>query len=395
MVLAILTSLSVLLLVGIFCSIIADKLRIPNVLLLILTGMVFANLAGHFITFPNLFIAGMAVFALVMIVFDSSAEFRIRKLDRFSSPALGLATVFIVLNFIFLTLFTLLIGGVESVFLALIFSAIMSGTDTSVTLSVLENAKSKTVEIIKLESIINTPLTVLLPFVIIDIMHGLEPAPFISTFMSQLKPVLQQFVTGVGAGLVIAVIVFRIMKREYSEELSPIAIIATALFTYVLAENLGGNGVLAVTTLGVFFGNFKLKEKLHLITFGSTISNALKILVFILVGYLIRFPLTEDFMIKSLSLFIIYLLVRYIAVKISFRNGFSRGEQLFMTLNTSKGIAVAIVVLALNNLGISGIETILNFSLAFIIYSIIVATIATVFSKKLLFEDKEKIQADI
>ena len=51
-------------------------------------------------------------------------------------------------------------------------------------------------------------------------------------------------------------------KKQYSEILSPVTLIASTILTYILAEELGGNGVLAVTTLGLFFGNVYIKRKL-------------------------------------------------------------------------------------------------------------------------------------
>ena len=66
---------------------------------------------------------------------------------------------------------------------------------------------------------------------------------------------------------------FKAMKRTYSEVLSPVATITAALLSYILAENLGGNGVLAVTTLGVFFGTITVKKKVHLQEFSSMFAN--------------------------------------------------------------------------------------------------------------------------
>ena len=52
-----------------------------------------------------------------------------------------------------------------------------------------------------------------------------------------------------------------------------------------------------------------------------------------------------------------------------------------MTLNTPKGIAVAVVAAIFVTLDIPGMAPILNLTLAFLVYSIIVATITLKFSK--------------
>jgi NhaP-type Na+/H+ or K+/H+ antiporter len=161
-----------------------------------------------------------------------------------------------------------------------------------------------------------------------------------------------------------------------------LAIIAAALLTYVLAENLGGNGVLAVTTLGLVFGNIYIEHKKKLQEFSATFSEFLEIFVFVLIGLVISIPLTYNFLIPSLILFLIYILIRFIAIQLSFiKSNITQKEKLFMTLNMPKGIAVAVVAFTLATIPIPGLKPILDLILVFIIYSIILSTIATKFSR--------------
>ena len=173
------------------------------------------------------------------------------------------------------------------------------------------------------------------------------------------------------------------MSKQYSERLSPVAIVTAALLTYILAENLGGNGVLAVTTLGLFFGNIYIKEKKQLHEFSGMFANALEIFVFVLVGLMVAIPFTSEFFIRSFFLFIVYLFIRFIALSLTFPRAkqYTNKEKLFMTLNAPKGIAVAVIVFTLATKNIEGLKTMLDLSLAFVLYSIILSTIVTRFSK--------------
>ena len=203
-----------------------------------------------------------------------------------------------------------------------------------------------------------------------------------SKFVEQIGPFIQQFVTGIGAGIVVGLIVFKIMKKKYSETLSPLTIITTALLTYILAENLGGNGVLAVTTMGLFFGNIYVTHKLQLREVSAFFANSLEILVFILIGLIIKIPLNYVFILKSIILFVIYLVIRYVAISIALRErGYDFKEKMFMTFNVQKGIAVAVVAFTLTTLHMGGIQTILHLTLLFMLYSIIISTIVVRFSK--------------
>ena len=183
-----------------------------------------------------------------------------------------------------------------------------------------------------------------------------------------------------GAGVVVGSIILYVLKKAYSETLSPLALITAALLTYTLAEHLGGNGVLAVAIMGVLFGNFYVKEKGLLIDISSFFANGLEILVMISAGLLVRLPIDSAFVVRSLILFVIFLVIRYVAVTIIVRNErFTLRERLFMTFNVQKGVAVAVLVLTFSTFALAGFEPIVSLSLLFMIYSIILATLASKF----------------
>jgi len=393
-VLLLLTYLAVILLIGLLTSIVSQKFRIPNILLLLLVGVGLGRIdyrGGPLIEFPEIFITSISILALVMIVFDSSSRFSLKKVDYFSLHTLWLSLVFLIFNLIFLTFFTMLIFDVKSVFLALVFAALMAGTSPAVVLSMFKNIKNKVFDFLGLESLLNTPLVVLMPFIILDLKATLKDELIIATFIDQLVPLLQQFVVGVGSGVLIGLIMFKFMRKAYSVVLSPLAVITSALLAYIIAENLDGNGVLAVTSMGLLFGNIYLKQKFQLKEFASVFSNSLEILVFVLIGIVIAIPFSSDFVIKSILLFSLYLIIRFVSIIFSLRGmDFNLKEKIFMSLNAQKGIAVAVVVFSLATLEIEGMQTILNLSLAFMLYSIILSSVILRFVKYFIKDVVEK-----
>ena len=383
-----LTSFAVLLVIGILCTILSEKIKLPNILLLILTGIVIGHIRYYgrpLIQFSPIFLTSVGILALVMIIFDASSRFKLKEFDTFSFRALKLVGIFLILNLILLTISVSLVFNVSNIFLAMMFAALMSGTAPDVVLTMLKQTKNRVIELLNIESIINTPLIVLIPFILLDLFQDHSEEFFFSKFLESAGPFLQQFVTGIGAGILVGIIIFKIMRTKYSERLSPLALITAALITYILAENLKGNGVLAVTTLGLFFGNVYVREKETLHEFSYMFANSLEIIVFILIGIIIDFPLEFWFISKSILLFIIYLVIRYISVQLCFSKlNYSFKEKLFMTLNIPKGIAVAVVVFILATYNIPGIITLLDIIVAFIVYSIILSTIVTKLSRNFL-----------
>ncbi len=375
-----LTWFSLFLLVGIIISIISVKIRISDVLLLLVFGII----VGHFepIKLHPGFITGFAIFALIMIIFSSASRFKPKEIKTVSPYALELALIFFIFTLVFLTLSVHLIFDkaftIKAFLISGLFAALMSGTSPSAVLSLLKESKNKIVEILEFESILNTPLMVLMPLVLLDIYKGsLVAGQLFTTF-------LQSIMTGVGTGIVVGLIVFRLMKESYSHILSPIVIIASALITYTLAELIGGSGILAVTALGIIYGIMSIKHKETLQSFSETFTTFLKIMVFILLGLLIKIPFRDiDFLIKSGILFLIYILIRFVAVNLAFRSThLSIKHKLFMGMNMAKGVAVAVVafILVSQVAEVPALKPIIDLSFLFILYSIILASIAEKFS---------------
>lgn len=382
--LLVLTNIGIILLVGIVIVVFAKKLRLPEHLFLIIFGILISHLAYQgqkIIEFSPIFLTSISILALAMIVFDSASRLKIREFDVFSISALRLSLIFLFCCIIFLTISTYFIFNVTNLMLAILFSTVMVGTSPDVILPLLKSAKSKVFELLEIESILNTPLTVLIPFLLIDVILGVKDVMY-DELIAYVVPFLQQFIVAIGTGVIIGLIISKIMSKKYSPTLSPLATITSALLTYVLAENLGGNGVLAVTTLGLVFGNIYIQHKKKLQEFSAAFSEFLEIFVFVLIGLVIKIPLTLDFLTSSLILFIIYIFIRYITIHISFiKSGYTHKEKLFMTLTMPKGIAVAVVAFTLATLTIPGLKIILDLILIFIIYSIILSTMVTRFSK--------------
>jgi NhaP-type Na+/H+ or K+/H+ antiporter len=391
-----LTSIAIVLVIGLLVSILSEKLKISNMLLLVLAGVVAGSLTynnNDLFKFSPTFIVSIATLALVMIVFDGASRMNLKEMNQMSYKALKLTSIFMLLSVIFVGFVTFLLffnNGLTTinVVLALIFAFLATGTDPASMFVMFKDKTSRVLEFLKVEAIVNTPIVVLFPFILLGL---ITPGIQTISVLTQISPFIQQIVTGVGTGIVIGIIIFKVMKRYYSQEYSPIAILTATLITYVIAEQLKGNGVLAVATLGLLFGNTYVKKKFLLREFSSIFSTSLEILVFVLIGTITKLPWTNTlFFIKAFIIYIIMTLCRYLSLYLSIGKEHNRKELIFMSLNMTKGIAVATVILTISFLNIPEMTTLLNLTLVTIIYSLIVSTITTFFAKNFItIEDKK------
>lgn len=382
-----LTGLALLLIIGIIGTIVARKLRISSILLFVLTGIALTNsglISLEVFRFPSEFLVGVALLTLAMIVFDGSSRFSLQDLDKRGDRSFELVMIYTVTNILILgtaTLFLVLEPTAQGLLMAMIFAVIMAATDPGSVFILLGETKHKVLDLLRIEAIINTPITVIIPFIILDILRGVTRLSVTATFTEFVVPFLQQVIVGVGTGILFGVIVFRIMRRHYSKQLSPILTIATTVLAYVVAEQLAGNGVVAVATLGLVFGNSYVKRKGQLMEFSSLLASTLRILVFLFVGMLVVIDFSLAFFLKSLLLFVIAIVARFIAIVFATRKSeFNMRERVFMSLNMPKGIAVAVVTLAFSVLDVD-FNGILTLIILFVVYSLIVSSVIDRFGK--------------
>jgi len=380
----ILTTIALILFAGVLVSAFAKKVRIPDIIFLILVGAILGSVTFRnqpLVNFPNLFLTSLGLLALAMVVFESTSKVKLRQIDTSTTRSLKLVGMVLVL------ICSLFMVAAHYLFkldwsMAVLLSTIMVGTSPAIVLPLLEG-RSKILDLLKFEAILNTPLTVLLPFLIIDVITTIQTTPITATIVEYFIPFLSKFVSAIGTGMLVGIVLFKVIRKTYSDVFSPLAVIVAALLSYVIAENLGGNGVLAVTTLGLFFGNVYIKEKVELMHVGTVLAKSLYILVFVILGSIIKIPYSQEFFINTGLLFGIYLLVRFIAVSITCQECNFK-EKLFMSLICAKGIAVAVVAFTLSTMTIPQINIVLDITLIFILYSVIVSAIASWFQPSLL-----------
>lgn len=369
----ILTHISILLLIGIFASAISNKLKISNVLLLLLAGLTLGLVTDVFV-FESNFLVAIGVLALAMIVFEGTTKFSFRQIDIYSGDGLKLTAYQVVLMAIIvgtISYFLLFSGMPGGVLFALILALSLAGTDPSSVILLLPNANNKLTRLLTIESIINTPVMVLLPFIVIDAITE-------AFSIYQIVAIGQQIIVGVGTGVLVGLILFKVMRKSYSKGVSTAGIVAGALATYLIAENLDGNGVLAVATLGIIFGNVHIKHKEELTDFSFGFSSIVEILVFLLIGILVGSTLALDGMlfVNAAIIFAGIFIVRLIAVHIVLRDEYDITDQLFISVMMPKGIAVAVLIFIFSSSLYPFIpETLISTMFVVLLYSIILATV--------------------
>jgi cell volume regulation protein A len=373
--------IALVLLIGTLGTFLAYSLKTSDIFILILTGMVLR--AFGVLSFQAGFISIVAHLALIFIVFNSCTKFKIGEIKKYIGKAIKINTIYFLLCITILSIAVLLLFPLgwrtDGIILALLFSVLAYGTDPTVVLSFFKGMKNKTVEIIELESIINTPLTVIISVLLITALNKDIVAETLSLNNPGLA-LVQSIVVGIVLGAVFARGLIYILKDHFFGEGTHLGVFTSAIIVYVAAEFLGGSGVLAIAVFGVLFGNSHIAHLIEIEKFESILTNSIKILTFMILGTILFVP--EELVVKGTLLFIVYLTIRYVAVSFAFGKDFSQRKRLFLTLNVPKGIDVAVVLLLITALHtqIDHISIITGLTMIMILYSIALSTITAQFS---------------
>jgi NhaP-type Na+/H+ or K+/H+ antiporter len=284
----------------------------------------------------------LRLLALIMVVFTSMFNLGLRAFKRVGNMALNIALVGVVFNTFVMGLVANLVFGLDIMF-SFILAAVLSGTGTAVIFAFEDSLKStrKALNVLKVESILNSPLSVLFPVLFLGLMSMksgeiLEPMRHLSDFWVMVA-------VGVGAGAILGLAVSRVlhgMLKQYSA----LMLFAIALITYALAENVGGSGMLAVAVAGLISGNVIKHRHDEVQNFDDHLSEMLRISVFTLLGAQITLFWNPVEFLMIMMFFLIMFFIRPVflfPVLGRSRKNYDRREFLLMSFLTPRGISAA------------------------------------------------------
>lgn len=284
----------------------------------------------------------LRLLALILIVFTSTFSLGFKAFKKFSNVAINVAILGVVFNTVILGFLAHMIFGINPVY-ALLLGAVISGTGTGVLFAFEDSLKKmdKAFNVMKIESILNSPLSVLMPLLFIDLVY-LQPGALIEP-MKYLTDFWVMIVAGIGTGIVVGLGISKIikgMKGNYTA----LMLFAMALITYALAENVGGSGMLAVAICGLIVGDMAFPGKKSVQRFDDQFSEMLRISVFTLLGAQVALFMTLEQFVMVLVFFMFVMLIRplfLIPLLGKMRDEIGRRDFLLMSFVAPRGLSAA------------------------------------------------------
>jgi potassium/hydrogen antiporter len=247
--------IALVLLVGFASDFLAKRLRIPDVIWLILLGLVLGPGLGLISSHELLVIAPiLGVVALVLILFDAGLDMHIDRIRTIFGPALLFSATAYAASVAVLFVVALLIFPSEGTLAALLFALSLGCTSGAIVIPLTRRLRlpERLSRMVQLEAAFEDMLAIVaVTALLLVVAAPPSSGSALHLALTLALPIPVGIAVGVGGGLV-----WRQFLSSWQDE--PYAALATlgfVLAVYVVADFLGGSGILAALALGIVLAN--------------------------------------------------------------------------------------------------------------------------------------------
>jgi len=342
--------------IGFLGNFLFERTGFPDMLLLIILGMLLGPLTGLVDAASIMSLAPyLAALALVFILFDGGMAMNIYRVFSESPRAAVLAVMGFAMSVIVTTLFMVYIVIPDvPILYSVLFGTILGGSSSIAVISLASRIKvsEKCSTILSLESAITDILCIVFSLVVIEII--LRGASVDLTTIGQ--SIASRFSIGVVLGVIFGFIWLSVLKRITKASYAYMLTLAVVLLAYAFSESLGGSGSLCSLLFGIMLGNeteiYKILRMerppntgvdVGLKRFESEVAFLLRTFFFVYIGLIVTIGNITT-IITGVILSLILLLVRFSAVIFAtvHCNELMK-ERPIMTVVLTRGLAAAVL----------------------------------------------------
>jgi len=398
--LIILIVLSLIILLGAFGELFFRKTGIPDVLWL----MIFGIIIGQFFSFASstAITAIMPIFViltLIIILFDGGLNLKIGNVVRDSIPGFSIALAYLLFSVILVTGVTYLLHIINilpewNIWSGIILGTVLGGTSSVIVipLVVLAGLNEKIQDILSVESAFNDALCIVIVFTLLGYLQTAGQSSLWMIFRNIAASFAIGLVIGVISGFVWLYILKKFSSEKTIEQYFYVFSLAILILLYVAVESLGGSSAVAIFVFGLLMGGGEFVNKIFKINLyevngdilfvNKQIAFLIKSFFFVLIGLLLVFVL-KSFII-AIGIMTILIFARFLTIKIvKTTRMLPDKEKNLLYYFAPKGLAAGLLAIAIKDLNVlPGTEEIVNIVFGIIILSIIVSTVALFIYKR-------------
>jgi cell volume regulation protein A len=350
-----LLSCGLILAIGTVTALLAQKIRIPDVVLFLIAGIAIGPHALRLIDIgaDSALNQIILLFGASYILFDGGATLRFNVLKQVWITILIIATVGVVM--------TAGITGVAAHYIlgiplttALLLGATIASTDPATLVPIFRQIRirDRVAQTVMSESAFNDAMAAVVTFSVLAVVMG--SGEF--SLMGSLFNLLKQSVIGIVAGVIFGYLAALLIAHEkwaFLTEYAPVVTLAAVIGAYFAAADLQASGFMAVFVFGIMLGNkeafgfaMEADETQKLDEFILTTAFIMRLFIFILLGAQVDFTLIGQYAVGGVAVVgVLMLLARPVTVFLCAlpdrRARWSLAEMLFMCWTRETGVIPA------------------------------------------------------
>ncbi len=341
--------------VGTVTGLIAQKIRIPDVAVFLVVGMLIGPEALGLIDIKadSALNQIILLFGASYILFDGGASLRFEVLKRVWITIVVIATIGVLITAFITGVAAYLILGIPWI-VALLLGATLASTDPATLVPIFRQVhiRDRVAQTVVSESAFNDAMGAILTFGVLSV--AMSSGEF--SWTSSLLDLLKQSIVGIVAGGVLGYLAALLIAHErwaFLMEYAPVVTLMAVIGAYFAADGLQASGFMSVFVFGVVLGNkdafgFKMgeAETRQLDQFVATTSFIMRLFIFILLGAQVDFKLMNQYLLGGVLVIVVFMLVArpvtvFLCALPDRRARWSLNEMLFMCWTRETGVIPA------------------------------------------------------
>lgn len=381
-----LLSCGLILAIGTVAGFLAQKIRIPDVAVFLVTGIAIGPQALGFVDIraDSALNQIILLFGASYILFDGGASLRLEVLKRVWITIVVIATIGL--------LITTAITGVAAHYIlgiplitALLLASTLASTDPATLVPIFRQVRirDRVAQTVMSESAFNDAMGAIVTFGVLAVATGSGEFSLAGSLFNLAKESVIGIVAGIMLGYLAALLIAH-EKLDFLAEYAPVVTLIAVIGAYFAADGLHASGFMAVFVFGIVLGNketfgFRMEadETQRLEEFVLTTAFIMRLFIFILLGAQVDFALMQQYWLGGAAVVAVLMLVArpatvFLCAGPDRRARWSFAEMLFMCWTRETGVIPAALAGLLLGMKAPGAQMIASVTFIAILMTILI-----------------------
>jgi cell volume regulation protein A len=372
--------------IGTITGLLAQKIKIPDVAVFPVVGMLMGPQALGLINIKadSALSQIILLFGASYILFDGGASLGFQVLRQVWITIVVLATIGVVVTAAITGIAAHYVLGIPLI-AALLLGTTLASTDPATLVPILQqvNIRDRVAQTVVSESAFNDATGAITTFGVLGAAMGTGEFSLTSSLLELLKQLLVGIVAGAGLGYLAALLIAH-ERWAFLAEYAPVVTVMAVIGAYFAADGLQASGFTAVFVFGMVLGNqdafgFKMgaADATRLQEFVTTTAFIMRLFIFILLGAQVDFGLISQYLLGGVVVVAIFMFVArpvtvFLCAPPDRRARWSLNEMLFMCWTRETGVIPAALAGLLLGMKASGAQMIASVTFIAVLMTILI-----------------------